>query len=250
MKGDQLYEASTGAIFRLLKTPTEPPEAPAGSHDSVTVMRASPKFLKYRLVLLAIGAVVALAVCGLFVIIAAVTGDAEALIAPAILFPGVVVGTALGWIGIRIDYALRYYVLTDRSLRVRSGAFVLREQTLTYANVQNLDLHQGPIQRWLGISDLKIDVAGGGGAQHGKKGIADTHGAKIAGVENAREIREQISELMRIHGGSGLGDPDDSTKARRPEATSAAMIEVLRELAAEARGLAVAAGRARGPAAE
>jgi uncharacterized membrane protein YdbT with pleckstrin-like domain len=212
-------------------------------------MRASPKFLKYRLVLLALGAVGALGLCGMFVIIAAVSGDAEALIAPAILFPVAVVGAALGWVAIRIDYALRYYVLTDRSLRVRSGAFVVREQTLTYANVQNLDLHQGPIQRWLGISDLRIDVAGGGASQQGKKGIPDPHGAKIAGVENAREIREQISELMRLHGGSGLGDPDDPSRPGRSAAASPALVAVLREVAAEARGLAAAA-KARGPAAE
>ncbi len=243
MKPDELYRTTTGPLFRLLKTPTEPPEAPAGSHDSVVVMRASPKFLKYRLVLLALGSVASFLFFLLFILLAAIQGDEAGLVICVLFLPVVAIGTAIGYIAVRIDYALRYYVLTDRSLRVRAGAFTVRELTLTYANVQNLSLHQGPIQRWLGISDLRLDTAGGGGASHeGKKGRGSSHGASIAGVENAREIRDQIQELMRTHGGgAGLGDPDDTRARRRASTVGAATLAVLREVAGEARALRVAA---------
>lgn len=242
MKPDEFYRTTTGPLFRLLKTPTEPPGTPAGSHDSVVVMRASPKFLKYRLVLLALGSVASFLFFLLFIIITAITGDQAGLIICILFLPVVAIGTVIGYIAVRIDYALRYYVLTDRSLRVRSGAFTVRELTLTYANVQNLSLHQGPIQRWLGISDLRLDTAGGGASsKEGKKG-GGAHGASIAGVENAREIREQIRELMRTHGGgAGLGDPDDVQARRRASTIGAATLAVLREVAVEARALRVAA---------
>ena len=36
------------------------------------------------------------------------------------------------WFLLRVDYDLRYYVVTDRSLRVREGAWNVREMTITY----------------------------------------------------------------------------------------------------------------------
>jgi len=242
MKPDEVYRATTGPLLRLLRTPTEPPEPPAGSHDSVVVMRASPRFLKYRLVLLAIGFSSSLLVFLAFAIAAAATGETSGLVLSVLLLPVTVIAGIVGYLAIRIDYALRFYVLTDRSLRVRHGAFTVRELTLTYANVQNLSLHQGPIQRWLGISDRRIDTAGGGGGAHeGKKGQGSAHGAVIAGVENAREIREQIRALMRRHGGdSGLGDPDDVHRGKRAAQLDTEALAALREVAAEARALRVA----------
>ena len=44
-----LYEACKGLVLAVMKTPGEPPEAPAGSHASVQVFRASPRYLSYRL---------------------------------------------------------------------------------------------------------------------------------------------------------------------------------------------------------
>ena len=38
----------------------------------------------------------------------------------------------------------------------------VREMTVTFANIQNAPVNQGPIQRALGIADLQVETAGGG----------------------------------------------------------------------------------------
>jgi len=50
-----IYAASRSLLLCLMKVPTAPPEAPAGSHASVEIFRASPRFLGYRLTLFWMG---------------------------------------------------------------------------------------------------------------------------------------------------------------------------------------------------
>ena len=90
---------------------------------------------------------------------------------------------AITWFVIRVDFDLRYYVVTDRSVRVREGAWTVREMTITHANVQNVRLEQGPLQRAFGIQDVLVDTAGGG-TGGGKHGPGDTgHRVTLAGIE-------------------------------------------------------------------
>src|SRR5207249_3022813 len=74
---------------------------------------------------------------------------------------------------LRLDYEKRWYVVTDRSLRIREGVVKVREMTVNFANIQNISISQGPLQRILGIADLRVDTAGGGGRaanpQHGDR---------------------------------------------------------------------------------
>lgn len=233
--GDALYRALRDPLLRLARAPEGPPDPPAGSDASLQVFRASPRFLAYRLLVLSIVA----GVLGLAVLVALalliVEEEAAAiagLLAAVVLVLAPILLTF--WFSIRLDYDLRYYMVTDRSLRVREGALIVREKTLTFANVQNLDLHQGPIQRLFGISDLVVETAGGGAAGAGPHGgIARTHGARVAGVENAREIRELIRGHLHGRRDSGLGDPDDEP-GRLADAPTLAMLSGIRD---EAEGL-------------
>ena len=47
---------------------------------------------------------------------------------------------------VRLDYELRWYIVTDRSLRIREGVTSLRESTMTFANIQHIAVRQGPLQ--------------------------------------------------------------------------------------------------------
>lgn len=244
MIGDSIYQALRAPLLRLVKAPSGPPEAPAGSHASLQIFRASPRFLTYRLVLLGIGAVIGALTLGVSLIAVLVAGELPGIVVVALAGLLALPVLVLVWFNVMLDYDLRYYVLTDRSLRVREGALIVREKTLTYANVQNLDLHQGPVQRLLGISDLQVETAGGGAAKGGAHGgIARTHGAKVAGVENAREIRELIRGYLRGRGDTGLGDPDDAPAAAGPCPSGPEAREALRAILAEAAGLRRAAER-------
>ena len=131
--------------------------------------------------------------------------------------------TVIEWLGIllylvqipvtyalaRLDYELRWYIVTDRSLRIRAGLASVRESTMSFANVQQVAVSQGPLQRLLGIADLRVQSAGGGGDHLDRGGGESLHTGVFHGVDNAHEIRDLILERLRAFREAGLGDPDD-----------------------------------------
>jgi len=151
---------------------------------------------------------------------------------------------------LRLDYEQRWYIVTDRSLRIRSGLWSVQEMTMSFANLQQVALSQGPLQRFLGISDVRVQSAGGGGGgTHGQKGQdASLHTGVFHGVENAMEIRDLILERLRLFRETGLGDPDEARRSTQPQPAAvttdrvdASTLAAARELITEARALRQAA---------
>lgn len=150
----------------------------------------------------------------------------------------------------RLDFEMRWYVVTDRSLRIRTGVWSVQEITMSFANLQQVEVSQGPLQRLLGLADLKVQSAGGGEVAPGKHGHQDSlHIGYFHGVDNATEIRDLIQDRLRRFRDSGLGDPEEPRRAAEAavslpaEAAGPADADVLaaaRELAAEAKALRVA----------
>ena len=164
--------------------------------------------------------------------------------------------TVIEWVGVllyliqipityamaRLDYELRWYIVTDRSLRIRAGIASVLETTMSFANVQQVMVSQGPIQRLLGIADLRVQSAGGGGDHHEPGGRESLHTGVFHGVDNANQIRDLILERLRAFREAGLGDPEDSRARHQvlvPSASSApeATLVAARELLQEARAL-------------
>ena len=157
----------------------------------------------------------------------------------------------------RLDYELRWYIVTDRSLRIRTGLVRLQESTMSFANLQQVEVKQDPIQRLLGLADVHVQSAGGGGGnEHSKYNKAEDslHTGIFHSVENATEIRDLILERLRRFRQAGLGDPDDhhdhaantSTPLREATLTPATesrdvspitTLAAAREVLAEARAL-------------
>lgn len=242
-----VYGPIRRTVLALFKAPAEPPDPPAGAHESVRVLRASPRYLTYRMLPIGCASLVLGLVLVATLIGVLATGEAAALLAPAAIVVLGVPFLLLGYFCTRVDYELRYYVLTDRSVRVREGAWVVDERTITFANVQNVRVEQGPLQRLLGFSNVRVDTAGGGASmESAKHGGAGGHGVVLAGIENAAEIRDLVLEHLRKRGrGAGLGDADDELRAR---ASLAGHAEALAELVAAAAALRAAAEARRGPA--
>lgn len=144
---------------------------------------------------------------------------------------------------VRLDYEQRWYIVTDRSLRIREGITSVRESTMTFANIQNLAIEQGPIQRLLGIADLRVRTAGGGSGDgddsSGESGKHKSmHIGYLRGVDNAPELRDAIlSHLQRLKD-SGLEDP--APRAVAPSDRGVAVTTAARELLEVARGLRAA----------
>ncbi|MBI5155622.1 PH domain-containing protein [Candidatus Poribacteria bacterium] len=245
-----MYEALKRTVLAVLKVPPEPDD-PMGEVGSLRVFRAAPNYFRYRLVSWGIGQFFAVggALVGLAVL-HAVFVAAKAWWTNLLLlaeFAGLVVvvsQTLFSFVTLKLDYEMRWYKVTDRSLRIREGVFFVREMTMTFANIQNISITQGPLQRFLGIADLKVQTAGGGGGAAGAEGhenqsLFNMHVGYFRGVANAEEIRDLMRERLRRYRDTGLGDTDERHHAESVAAAQGVVdiVPAVRELCAEAAGL-------------
>ncbi len=268
-------------ILRLMKVPPEP-YPPAGGEGSTRVFRASKQFYLLNLlrwafqqVLTFVGILLALGFLGAIdhgedkirdLAIEQTQGDAakrsvvrklgEHLdkeggfvlglfhLAEAAGLGIFVLQLPVTFMLVRLDYEMRWYIVTDRSLRIREGIWRVNELTLTFANVQEVAIRQGPLQRVFGISNLRVRTAGGGASQHSgksqhEKDAKSGHVGYFRGVDNAESIRDLVLEQLRRLRDSGLGDPDQPADAATIEDRVAAgeLLPAARELLAEMRAL-------------
>ena len=222
--------------MRVPPTPAPPPGSPP------RIFRAAPNFFTLRILRWSVTQVIA--VTGLVVALsfhatALPKGLPRALV--WFIWAGEAIGVLLltvevvfGWMLVRLDYEMRWYMLSDRAIRIREGIATVREKTIALANIQNIAVRQGPLQRVLGIADVEVKTAGGGGKSsemEAKKGGSEPmHVAYFRGVDNAEEIRDLLREGVRVQRDAGLGDPDE------PASSGDAHIAVA-ELLAAARAL-------------
>jgi membrane protein YdbS with pleckstrin-like domain len=119
----------------------------------------------------------------------------------------------------RLEWELRWYVVTDRSLRIRSGIVKLQEQTMSFANVQQVEVRQGPLQRLLGLADVRVQTAGGGSSpQKPGQHSESMHVGYFHAVTNAGAIRDLILDRLREYRESGLGDQEETLRQSSPSA--------------------------------
>ncbi len=149
---------------------------------------------------------------------------------------------------VRLDYEMRWYIVTDRSLRIREGLQRVREMTLTFANVQDITIVQNPLEALLGIANVRVRTAGGGQAASKDSGKSEeeetAHLGVLRGVDDAPAIRDLILARLKSLRDAGLGDPDDhDTAPVAPTAADGGALAAAREVLEEARALRGALGR-------
>ncbi|HEX5220454.1 MAG TPA: PH domain-containing protein [Verrucomicrobiae bacterium] len=246
-----MYSAFKKLCEDVLRIPPAP-QPPPGDEAKTRVFLAAPNYYKYLLVLWALkmaGTVLIFFVLFIAPAIALARGAEKSvaifLVLEGIAFVFAMIGGLIGLAMVRLDFEKRWYLVTDRSLRVREGIVQMREATVTFANIQNISISQGPIQRVLGIADLRVDTAGGGGgvSTHGQHGTTNMHTVKFRGVNNANEIKELMQQRLRQLKDSGLGDHDDHHAVQPDAVVSSSFLAALREVHAEAQALRVVASR-------
>lgn len=219
-----MYAPLRTLVQRVFQISAQAPHVPPGGHGRAHVFRAALSFWRYRM--LGYGVRTAFLALPFLGGAAASTYGLAAAKWPVL---GVIAGCSLAlayitiavvsYVLVRLDYEFRWYVVTDRSLRIRQGVFTFEETTLTFANVQNVSIRQGPLERWFGFANVLVETAGGGGsAQAKEQAIAQGgHRGLIRGLENAEEVKQLIRDAVVRQGGAGLGDHDDKAAAHAPE---------------------------------
>ena len=123
-----------------------------------------------------------LALAGAALVIAAAVGALAAnvdvrlvlALAPFVVFAA--------WWYPRAKYERWSYALEPLTLELRSGIYWRSEVSVPYFRVQNVDISQGPIERYLGLAELRMKTA------------ASSGGASLPGVPfaDADELRRTI----------------------------------------------------------
>lgn len=234
-----------GLLLRAMRVPAEPATPPG---EGTRVFRAGRNYFRYKLV------------SWLAKQVAAVAGLLFAFwFAANVRIPGVpetlmMTLEVLGAIGLAaqmpfsllvtvLDFEMRWYIVTDRSLRIREGITSVREKTMTFANIQNIVVRQGPLQRLLGIADVEVRSAGGGATEehgHESSGSDPVHVGYFRGVDDADAIRDLLLAGVRRQRDAGLGDPDDVAHPPAEARHDGALAEAALLLLDEAKALRAA----------
>jgi uncharacterized membrane protein YdbT with pleckstrin-like domain len=100
--------------------------------------------------------------------------------------------------------------------------------------VQNVEVHQGPLQRWFGIADVLVTTAGGG-SEHTAEGRSSasmtSHHGLIDGVSHAAQVRDLILSRLRQSRTAGLGDEGERHESAAWTPEHLAVLREIRDLA-------------------
>jgi membrane protein YdbS with pleckstrin-like domain len=210
-----MYRGVWGMLTRWFRVPQHPPTLPALPGERLQSFRPSENYLRYlklQFWLSILPSEIVIVVGWISVMGASATAQRPwigVLAAPLAILLGTVPQT-LAYLGLHLRYDTTWYLLSQRSLRIRNGIWTINEATITFENIQNVTVESGPIERYFGIGNVIVDTAGGSaGAVEGHgKGRQNLHRGEIAGVENAAEIRQMILSRLSLSKAAGLGDEE------------------------------------------
>jgi membrane protein YdbS with pleckstrin-like domain len=200
-----VYQGLWSILAEWFRVPEEPPTLPAGETGQVESFKPATDFLRYLRFFFWIGMpLLNLPLLGLGIALVVEFG-----------WPGWIGFTLIGvvlsvinvitFFALRLRYDTTWYAMTDHSLRLRHGVWVIREMTFTFENVQNVKIERGPIERAFGVSRVVIETAGASSGSHGKPGQISNSGV-IEGIADAEKIRDLILDRLRGVQSAGLGD--------------------------------------------
>ena len=209
-----IYTGVWAVLVRWFRVPQDPPTLPSVPGERVDSFQPAPAFLNYlkfwfwlALIVSDAGLTIGyLAVAGALVV-SGLTWVALLLLPLAVVL---IVGPDIPvFVGLHLRFDTTWYVMSEHSLRIRRGIWVIQETTITFENVQNVKLTQGPLQRHFGIANVMVDTAGGSSDAKQNAG-ATSHQGIIEGVtqEDAARLRDLILVKLRRSSTAGLGDDE------------------------------------------
>jgi membrane protein YdbS with pleckstrin-like domain len=220
-------------VLRFAKMPSEP-HIPEGTQGSVKMFHPGRNYYKLRVFLWALANLL-----GAFAVVAFAAGAFLNRLPPLVhnlwlAAAWVVVAVFIASLPLtfliqRLNYEMRWYIVTDRSLRIRQGIVSVEELTMTFANIQEIRVAVNPLQRLLGLADVNVHSAGGAS---GERGSSTGHVASFESVDNAAEIRDLMMERLRVYRDSGLGHHPEADQGADVLTEVDAALAVLQEVKA------------------
>ncbi len=201
------YRGVFSLVTRWLKVPEEPPQIRGADDENIVAFRPSEGFLRYMKFFFWIGLVLFDGILFLIWLAFLFAQPILGIIIAPIVFAVMIIPDIVAYIAIHLRYDTTWYVLSDRSMRLRRGIWFIHETTITYDNIQNVSIRQGPLQRHFGFANVLVETAGGGSkGGSGEEAGGLSHAGLVEGVSNHDEIRNQILAKWKQSRSAGLGD--------------------------------------------
>lgn len=225
------YSGVWSIVTQWLKVPEEPPHLVGADDDSVRSFRPAEGFLRYLKLVFWIWLMIIDGLLFIGLVILIVKLPWIGILASPIVLAIMILPDIAAYIAIHLRYDTTWYVLSDRSMRIRRGIMSIHETTITYDNIQNVSIRQGPIQRYFGFSDVMVETAGGGVAPgSGGGSSAGGHHGMLEGIGNAEEVRNLILAKWRSSKTTGLGDELHEAPTPQSAAFDQQQISLLEEI--------------------
>ncbi|MBM4003637.1 MAG: PH domain-containing protein [Planctomycetes bacterium] len=237
-----VYRGVWSILLRWFHVPGEPPTLPVPSGERLESFAPSENWLRYLKlnfwILFVLQKSLWLALCVALIIAVPLVGLLLTLPFLAILS----LLAMMMYLALHLRFDTTRYVMSSKSMRIRRGIWVIHETTITFENIQNVSVSQGPLQRYFGIADVVVQTAGGGGhggGQPGHGGNMGAHFGLIEGIGNAQEVRDRILKQLMQSRSAGLGDEPASSRrglampARGWQADQVALLRDIRDAVAE-----------------
>ena len=148
------------------------------------------------------------------------------LLAVMTILGGLAIALIIFVVWTRLYYDTMVYELHDDEMRWRRGVWFRTTGIVPFNRITNLDLRQGPVMRWLGISTISVQTAGYSG-----QSVPEI---RIEAIEHAEELRELLRAAVRTCSaagdGTGSGGQASRPVADTPFATTGTSMLILDEL--------------------
>lgn len=201
------YAGVWSVVTNWFHVPERPPHLGGADDVNIRSFRPAEGFLRYLKFFFWIGLAALDSVLFILWIVLLVAIPWLGIVLAIPIWAIIIVPDIVAYIAIHLRYDTTWYVLSDRSMRIRRGIWIIHETTITYDNIQNVSVRQGPVQRYFGISNVLVETAGGGAmAGHGEGASVVGHAGLLEGIANAQEVRNLILDKWQASKSTGLGD--------------------------------------------
>ena len=119
----------------------------------------------------------------------------------------------------RLYYVSVVYHLNDTEMTWKRGVWFRKTGIVPYNRITNVDIVQGPVMRMFGISNLKIETAGGNAGKSSAE-------IQLEGIADPEPLRAMIMDFVRGNAPSPAATGVDFGRRSAPADMQALLVEV------------------------